>query len=100
MYRLFTDYTVEDAKFPLGQLVITSGASEALTGSQLRPILARHQRGDWGAVGSEDARYNDQDLKSGNRLLSAYYAQPDDVKVWVITEWDRSLTTILLPSEY
>lgn len=89
--------------FPLGRTVITPQALDALTQRDLAAIiptmLARHALGDWGDLSDEDRRANDVAVKVGARLLSAY-AIRDDFKVWVITEWDRSMTTILLPEEY
>lgn len=87
--------------FPLGRLAATPGALEALASSGQSPVdfLKRHSRGDWGDVSSEDKRLNDLALKDGTRLLSAY-STTRAVRLWVITEADRSLTTILLPDEY
>ena len=93
--------TAEKKNVPLGQIVATPGALQALQESQQSPMefLSRHHQGDWGDVCINDWNANDQDLKDGNRLLSAYRTNKD-VKLWVITEWDRSATTILLPNEY
>ena len=87
--------------FPLGQTVMTPGAQEALqrAGQLPRTFLASHVRGDWGDLDAEDKRANDRALKDGTRILSAYHTKKGD-KLWVITEADRSVTTILLPSEY
>lgn len=87
--------------FPLGQLVSTIGAVEALddAGDNAIAYIRRHLRGDWGDVCPEDAQANDWSLQHGERILSAYHTSAG-VKLWVITEWDRSATTILLPSEY
>jgi len=68
-------------------------------------FLMRHQCGDWGDLDKEDIKANEDALKYGLRLLSAYHFQPDPdsdfkIKLWVITEADRSVTTVLLPSEY
>jgi hypothetical protein len=89
------------AKFPLGQTVATPGALEALQAAGQDPtaLLARHQGGDWGDLDAEDKQENELSLKQGFRLLSAYHLTTG-VKVWVITEADRSATTLLLPSEY
>lgn len=88
-------------KFPLGQVVATPGALEALDESAqtAQEFLVRHQAGDWGQVGRDDSRANDIALKEGARLLSAYKTLRG-VKFWIITEADRSSTCILLPSEY
>ena len=89
------------AKFPLGQLVATPGALRALEEAGQSPayFLARHVQGDWGEVNDEDKRANDQALVDGSRLLSAYRTLKG-VKIWIITEADRSSSCILLPSEY
>lgn len=91
-----------DVDLPLGHIVITEGALDAFVSAQASPapFLARHQRGDWGEVGEEDTIANDLAVLDGTRILSAYWLAPNNVKIWIITEWDRSATTILLPSEY
>jgi hypothetical protein len=87
--------------FPLGQTVMTHGAIEALEESNQLPneFLARHQSGDWGNVCKDDAEENQLSLKEGFRILSSYKTSTN-MKIWIITEADRSITTILLPSEY
>ena len=89
----------EEAKFSLGQLVATPGALEALTPQEITTALLRHQRGDWGDLCQEDIEENNRALREGSRLLSAYQSE-SKAKFWIITEWDRSVTTVLLPSEY
>ena len=86
--------------FKLGRTVATPGALAAMEQAAISPItlLSRHQRGDWGDLDNEDKQSNDQALSLGDRIFSAY--QFDTVKFWVITEYDRSATTILLPEEY
>ena len=88
-------------KFSLGRIVATPAALEALakSGDSAHDLFRRHATGDWGDVCAEDKRANDDALASGERLLSAYHLR-DGTKVWVITEWDRSVTTLLLPSDY
>lgn len=88
-------------RFRLGRLLMTPGAQDLIETGRLNPflILGRHICGDWGEVNDEDKASNDRDVLSGNRLLSAYLAT-DGTRVWVITEADRSATTILLPGEY
>lgn len=88
-------------KFPLGRQAATPGAIQAMADSGQEPafFIQRHVRGDWGECGPEDQQLNDEALKDGSRLLSAYRTLKS-VKLWVITEADRSLTTILLPEEY
>jgi hypothetical protein len=89
------------ALFPLGQTVATPGALLALedAGDSPAVFLARHQSGDWGEVCPEDQQENDLSVRQGFRILSAYRTSKG-VKLWVITEADRSVTTLLLPDEY
>jgi hypothetical protein len=86
-------------RFALGRLVITQGAVLALKREDVKTALARHLAGDWGDVDDHDKAENDLSLVQGFRLLSAYKTQAG-VRFWVITESDRSVTTILLPEEY
>lgn len=87
--------------FSLGQVVATPGALDALTRSGQSPLefLTRHVRGDWGIVCEEDAEANEQSLKDGSRILSAYRTSLNE-KLWVITEADRSSSVLLLTEEY
>ena len=87
--------------FPLGQIVGTPGAIEALNQAGQDPLdlLTRHVTGDWGELDEEDRAENDFSVKNNLRILSAYTLQTG-VKIWLITEADRSATTILLPDEY
>ena len=87
--------------FDLGQLVATPGALAALekTGQNAMDLLSRHVRGDWGELAKEDREENNLSLEKGFRLLSSYRTTAGD-KIWVITEADRSVTTLLLPEEY
>ena len=91
----------KDRLFPLGRLVATPGTLEVLAHARQSPseFLARHQGGDWGECSEEDARENDLSVKKGFRILSVYSTCKGE-KLWVITEADRSVTTLLLPSEY
>jgi hypothetical protein len=90
--------------FPIGQTVVTPGALDRLADSDLLPdvacaqLLERHCGGDWGTLPLEDHASNDQALRAGGRLFSAYNVYGS--RFWVITEADRSATTILLPEEY
>ncbi len=88
-------------KFPLGQTVATPAALDALakSGDSAHALLARHATGDWGDLCEGDKQANDADLIHGGRLLSAYVLR-DGTKLWIITEADRSATTLLLPSDY
>ncbi len=88
-------------RFPLGQIVATANALTALVVAKVSPwaLLSRHRRGDWGDLDEQDQQENERALIMGNRLLSAY-ALPDATRLWIITEADRSATTLLLPDDY
>ena len=86
-------------RLELGRTLITPGALNSLPPDEVVVALARHARGDWGDLTEEDLKANDGALVHGARILSAYHAR-NSVKFWIITEWDRSATTILLPEEY
>lgn len=86
-------------KFAHGQIVATPGALSVATAAVLGELLGRHLRGDWGDLDNEDKQTNNTALVHGNRLLSAYNL-PGGERLWIITEWDRSVTTLLLPDEY
>jgi len=88
-------------KFPLGQSVATPAALKAIEEAGQTPafFLDKHVRGEWGEVCNGDKQLNDQALVDGSRILSAYRTLLN-ARVWVITEADRSATTILLPEEY
>ncbi len=90
-----------NALFRLGQIVATPGALAALelAGDSYSQFLDRHVRGDWGDVGEEDAKANDLALQEGDRILSVY-TSTKGTRLWLITESDRSATTLLLPEEY
>ncbi|QNM96730.1 hypothetical protein [Chitinimonas koreensis] len=88
--------------FPSGRIVATAAVDELVQQGRLNPIpyLHRHLGGDWGDLSAADRRSNDAALRSGeDRLFSSYQVRPD-LKIWIITEWDRSVTTVLLPSDY
>jgi hypothetical protein len=85
--------------FPLGQLYATPGVLVDVTETEISAALTRHSTGDWGDLCQEDIDENNRALKEGARLLSCYRSS-QRVKFWIITEWDRSVTTVLLPSEY
>jgi hypothetical protein len=87
------------SKFPLGQVVITSNAQQAIPPAEVNAALARHAGGDWGELCEEDRQLNEHSLDEGGRLLSAY-ADTDGTRFWIITECDRSVTTVLLPEDY
>jgi hypothetical protein len=87
--------------FPLGNIVSTPGALETIerAGETPLPYLTRHAAGDWGDLDQDDKAKNESALNEGLRILSAYRLV-DDTRIWIITEADRSATTILLPQEY
>lgn len=87
--------------FPIGQVVATPGALEALkeAGDDAATYLNRHVACDWGDVEADDWKLNDEAVAAGDRMLSAYTLS-DGAKIWIITEADRSVTTVLLPSDY
>ena len=91
------------SKFELGQLVMTRGINDLVAEDEefarfIWESLKRHAAGDWGDLSEEDKKENELSLDKYLRLLSAY--KKNDWKIWVITEADRSATTILFPSEY
>ena len=89
------------ALFPLGQIVATPGALEVLDQYAINAadLIRCHQSGDWGNVPPGDAEENLRSVENGWRILSSY-AISDDQNLWIITEADRSVTTLLLPEEY
>ncbi len=90
------------ARFASGQMVMTIGVDALIKEGRLdpAPYLYRHLCGDWGDLDDSDRRLNDAALQSGeDRLFSSYQVAPN-LKLWIITEWDRSVTTLLLPDEY
>lgn len=89
------------ALFETGQIVFTPGVMDLLSKPgtpDFRGLLMRHISGDWGDMDAEDKATNDYSVKNGERIFSAYETRFG--KVWVITEYDRSVTTLLLPEEY
>lgn len=86
--------------FQHGKLVMTCGISNLIEQGLLDPLpyIHRHLRGDWGDLSEEDRRANEAALKHQDRLFSSYQINPQ-LELWVITECDRSVTTLLLPSE-
>lgn len=88
-------------RFQLGQVIGTPGALEALQQAGQDPwsLLTRHAVGDWGDLDEADKAENEFSVENNLRLLSAY-TLPTGVRIWLITESDRSVTTFLLPSEY
>ena len=88
-------------RFPLGRIVATPGALSALERAKQSPaeFLDRHVTGDWGELDDEDKQENEFSVEHGFRILSAYTTTAGDT-IWIITEADRSVTTILVPSDY
>ena len=95
----FLPVTQPETRFPFGTLVITSNASAKLDKRDVVTALDRHGKGDWGDLPDEDRQENELSLQQNFRLLSAYHDR-NGVKFWVITEADRSATTVLLPEDY
>jgi hypothetical protein len=91
--------TVERRSFPLGRVVATPNALETIPSDEVMKALGRHAACDWGDVGPADCKENELSLREGFRLLSVYHTA-GGVKFWVITEADRSVTTVLLPEDY
>ena len=92
---------IKNPLFHLGNVVATHVALNALQSCNVTPaqLLQLHVSGNWGSVCEEDALANDVAVKNGERILSSYRIG-EYTRVWIITEYDRSVTTILLPSEY
>jgi hypothetical protein len=86
-------------RFPLGRLMATPNALQNVSNEEIQSALSRHHHGDWGDVCAEDHASNERALRDGSRLFSVYHTQ-SDVKFWIITEWNRSVTTVLLPEDY
>jgi len=95
-------YTPGQPQFDLGQTVMTPGVENLITGEddfqRLRNIFIHHREGDWGAMDPEDQATNDRAVEEGDTIHGAH--DLSGTKIWVITEWDRSVTTALLPEEY
>ena len=88
-------------RFTPGMIIATQGVQALIERNTFNPThyLQRHLDGDWGDVDPEDWEANQSALEHGDRLLSVYRIT-DEVTLWIITEWDRSVTTMLLPDEY
>ena len=87
------------AQFQLGEVMATREAAVKIPSIVMTLALSRHLNGDWGDVDEADKAANNRALRYGDRLLSAYHA-PDGTRFWIITEADRSCTTVLLPDNY
>lgn len=93
--------TIENlpAKFLLGRVVATPNALAQIPNNEILQALSRHERGDWGTLDPEDRDVNENSLKHGGRLFSRYVSTAN-VAFHIITEWDRKVTTVLLPEDY
>jgi hypothetical protein len=89
----------KQSRFQQGELYVTSAADRRIGPSDIAKGLARHAQGDWGGVSEADRAANKQALPDGERLHSVYRGR-GNVQFWIITEWDRRATTVLLPDDY
>jgi hypothetical protein len=89
----------QEGKFPLGHTLTTPGALASVPADEMQAALFRHHHGDWGDVSEDDRMENERSLRDGARLLSVFHTKTG-VKFYIITEHDRSVTTVLLPEEY
>ena len=94
-----SNLSVAVPKFTLGQTVITANANAVLPELDVVLALQRHHSGDWGDVDEHDRQMNEDALRNGDRLMSVYTSVRGQ-KFYIITEWDRSVTTLLLPEDY
>ena len=92
------DFQIQ-SKFPLGHLVATANATDVIPRDEMLSALARHANGDWGDLSPDDRAVNETAILEGGRIVSSYKSIKG-IAFWIITEWDRSATTILLPSDY
>ena len=98
---MLADEPDKEKLFELGHVVMTPGVADLNV--DVAPLLARHAHGDWGELDSFDKQQNDTAVKEGYRILSAYdvpISNGETERIWLITESDRSATSLLLPSEY
>lgn len=94
----FPRLVIANPKFPLGQVVMTANAASQLPPLDVAQALSRHASGDWGEVPEADREENELSLTEGYRLMSVYRA--GETVFWIITEADRSVTTVLMPDDY
>ncbi len=108
MFEVVLDNPPQPGLFPPGEVVVTPSALDRLMMFQVEPatLVARHLQGDWGDVPAEDTRENEYSLRHGLRILSSYPVCDaadegcQEHRIWVLTEADRSATTILRPEDY
>lgn len=100
-YPSFMDVVmlIAKSKFRLGSIAITSNAYDLIPQEDAFAALVRHSQGDWGSISEEDQGLNERSLEDGSRLFSVYKDQHGET-FWIITEADRSVTTILMPEDY
>ena len=89
----------QSPRFPLGRVVVTHRASTVIPREDVLAALERFACGDWGEVDRHDAAQNEQALQDGGRLLSVFHSS-SGASFWIITEMDRSVTSVILPDEY
>lgn len=92
-------------KFEIGQLVATAAIYERMKSDErfavfVKTSFGKYIQGDWGDTCEEDKQTNEDSLRDGERLLAVYIYPETGEKIWIITEWDRSVTTILFPEDY
>ena len=95
----FPHEIILNSKFPLGKMVTTIGVHKEINFFSIIDAFRRYTQGDWGEVDKEDKKQNDWALENGERLLGSY-KDMNGKKFWIITERDRSVTTVLKPEEY
>jgi hypothetical protein len=91
--------SVQTAKFSLGRMIATPNALASIPNDEILHAMSRHVRADWGELDPEDLQANEHALQFGGRLFSSYLSS-QNVRFWIITEHDRSVTTVLLPMDY
>lgn len=101
------DNKAQHIDLPLGRVLITCGVDQLIKSGRLDPdfvchLIARHSVGDWGDLCEEDREMNREalDPECPERVMSSYEVESINDSIWIITEWDRSATTVLLPEEY
>lgn len=96
---------MDSNEFVLGNVVCTRGVADKMDSDKefykfVNSSFAKYMKGDWGDTCDEDAILNNDAVKNGERILAVYIHKPSDTTIWIITERDRSVTTILFPNEY